>query len=161
MITIVEHSSELLTISQWLKQLNVAFYQCDSCTALHLSYLQNLDGVADAKIELIDNIIVISVIAEIKQSSIIALLAEISQINQSTFFSKAYLDINDNSNAKIIFAYSLHVTEGLTFNQFSMSLASLEEEALQIIGELYSCELLSNSHSVNGDLEQVISHTVH
>lgn len=161
MITTVEYSSELLTISEWLKQLNVAFYRCDSCAALHLSYLQQLDGVSDAKIELIDNIIVISIIAEIKPSSIIALLAEISQINQSTFFSKAYLDVSDNSEAKIIFSYSLHVTDGLTFNQFSMSLASLEEEALQIISELYSCELLSNSHSVSSELEQLRSQTFH
>lgn len=135
---------ELSIIAQWLNRLNVDFYQCDQCQALHLSYLQKIEGVNDAKIELIDDILVISMNAEIKQSAIVALLSELSQINQSVFFTKVYLDINDNSEPKIVFAYSMHVAERVTFNQFSMSLASVEEESLQIISELYNGDLLNN-----------------
>lgn len=153
--------SELSLISEWLKKLNVEFYQCDSCLALHLSYLQKLDGVADAKVELIDNVVMMSVIADIKSSAIMSLMAELSQINLSTFFAKVYLDVKDNSEARIVFSYSLHMTDGLTFNQFSMSLASLEEEALQVIGELHSCDLLSNKHHSSDELHSSVFHTFH
>ncbi|WP_392559996.1 type III secretion system chaperone family protein [Orbus mooreae] len=136
--------SEMSTIAQWLNRLDVDFYQCEQCSALHLSYLQKIEGVDDAKIELIDDILVISISAEIKQSAIVALLSELSQINQSIFFSKVYLDVNDTNPPKIVFSYSMHFAERVTFNQFSMTLASIEEESLQIISELYNGELLNS-----------------
>ncbi|WP_392562632.1 YbjN domain-containing protein [Orbus sturtevantii] len=141
--------SELSTIAEWLRKLNVEFYQCDNCSALHLSYLQKIEGVHDAKVELIDDILIISIIAEIKASAIITLLGELSQINKSTFLTKVYLEVNDNAEPKMVFSYAMHVAEGLTFNQFSLSLASLEEEALQVISELYNCELLNNKNNLD------------
>jgi len=153
--------SELSTIAQWLRKLNVEFYQCDNCSALHLSYLQKIEGVHDAKVELVDDILITSIIAEIKSSAIITLLGELSQINKSTFLSKVYLDVNDNNESKIIFSYAMHVAEGLTFNQFSLSLASLEEEALQVISELYHCDLLINNHHLGDEQHFQTSNIFH
>ncbi|WP_392563899.1 YbjN domain-containing protein [Orbus wheelerorum] len=153
--------SDLSTIAQWLKKLNVEFYQCDNCAALHLSYLQKIEGVHDAKIELIDDILITSIEAEIKSSAIISLLSELSQINKSTFLTKVYLDVNDNNEPKIVFSYAMHVAEGLTFNQFSLSLASLEEEALQVISELYNCDLLNSNNHLSDEVHFQTSNIFH
>lgn len=140
--------SEISKIAQWLIRLNADFYQCEQCEALHLSYLQQVEGVKDAKIELLDDILTISLTAEIKQSAIVALLSELSQINQSLLLTKVYLDVNDDSEPEIVFAYSMQIVEKITFNQFSLSLARVEEESLQIISELYNNDLLNNKNLV-------------
>ncbi|RKS87695.1 putative sensory transduction regulator [Orbus hercynius] len=136
--------TELSQIAQWLNKMNVDFYQDEDDFTIHLSYLQKIDGIYEAKIELIDDILKVVITAQIKLSAIISLMAELSQINQSIYFTKIYLDIVDDSEPKIIFTYAIHAADDLTFNQFSLSLASVEEEALQVIGELNSCELLNN-----------------
>lgn len=152
---------DLTIIANWLKKLNVTYYQCENCTALHLAHLQKFGGIADAKVDLLDDIITISIVSEIKQSAIPALLSELSQINSSTFLAKVYLDVNDSDLPKIIFSYSMHAAEGITFNQFSLSLSSLEEEVLQIVSELESCDLLLNSDSVVSRAMQYSPQTYH
>lgn len=43
------------TLRQWLDDLGMNFFECDTCQALHLPHMQNFDGVYDAKIDLVDN----------------------------------------------------------------------------------------------------------
>lgn len=45
------------TLRQWLDDLGMNFFECDTCQALHLPHMQNFDGVYDAKIDLVDNTI--------------------------------------------------------------------------------------------------------
>lgn len=52
------------TLRQWLDDLGMSFFECDNCQALHLPHMQNFDGVFDAKIDLIDNTILFSAMAE-------------------------------------------------------------------------------------------------
>lgn len=49
------------TLRQWLDDLGMNFFECDTCQALHLPHMQNFDGVYDAKIDLVDNTILFSV----------------------------------------------------------------------------------------------------
>lgn len=60
------------TLRQWLDDLGMSFFECDNCQALHLPHMQNFDGVFDAKIDLIDNTILFSAMAEVRPSDRIA-----------------------------------------------------------------------------------------
>lgn len=60
------------TLRQWLDDLGMSFFECDNCQALHLPHMQNFDGVFDAKIDLIDNTILFSAMAEVRPSRIAA-----------------------------------------------------------------------------------------
>lgn len=53
------------TLRQWLDDLGMNFFECDTCQALHLPHMQNFDGVYDAKIDLVDNTILFSAMAEV------------------------------------------------------------------------------------------------
>jgi hypothetical protein len=60
------------TLRQWLDDWYQLF-ECDSCQALHLPHMQNFDGIFDAKIDLVDNVVLFSALAEVKPSALLAL----------------------------------------------------------------------------------------
>lgn len=45
------------TLRRWLDEIGISFFECDSCQALHLPHMQNFDGIFDAKIDLVDNVV--------------------------------------------------------------------------------------------------------
>jgi hypothetical protein len=53
------------TLRQWLDELGISFFECDTCQALHLPHMQNFDGVFDAKIDLINDVILFTAMAEV------------------------------------------------------------------------------------------------
>ena len=50
-------------VAGWMRSAS-AFFECDSCQALHLPHMQNFDGIFDAKIDLVDNVVLFSALAE-------------------------------------------------------------------------------------------------
>lgn len=57
------------TLRRWLDEIGISFFECDSCQALHLPHMQNFDGIFDAKIDLVDNVVLFSALAEVKPSA--------------------------------------------------------------------------------------------
>ncbi|WP_230492518.1 YbjN domain-containing protein [Martelella alba] len=84
---------DLDILRRWLAKLSLSFFECDSCQALHLPHMQNYDGIFDAKIDLIDNVILFSGLAEVRPTALIALVGDLSQINASSLTVKAFIDI--------------------------------------------------------------------
>ena len=72
------------TLRRWLDEIGISFFECDSCQALHLPHMQNFDGIFDAKIDLVDNVVLFSALAEVKPSALLALSADLSAINASS-----------------------------------------------------------------------------
>ena len=69
---------------------------------LHLPHMQNFDGVFDAKIDLIDNTILFSAMAEVRPSAVLPLAADLSAINASSLTVKAFLDMQDDNLPKLV-----------------------------------------------------------
>lgn len=78
------------TLRQWLDDLGMNFFECDTCQALHLPHMQNFDGVYDAKIDLVDNTILFSAMAEVRPSALLPLAADLSAINASSLTVKPF-----------------------------------------------------------------------
>lgn len=150
---------DLPMITSWLTELSIDSYQCGYCNALHLSHLKKVDHVFDAKVELIDEVIFFVITTEIRASAITSLLTELSQINLSSTFVKVYLEIADDSSPKMVFRHTVDCKEGITRAQFSAFLTCVEDEALQIISELNSYELLSEQDSLADDLTEAMTKT--
>ena len=53
------------TLRQWLDDLGMSFFECDTCQALHLPHMQNFDGIFDAKVDLVDNVILFSAMSDL------------------------------------------------------------------------------------------------
>ncbi len=87
-------------------------FECDSCQALHLPHMQNFDGIFDAKIDTVDNVVLFSATAEVKPSALLALSADLSAINASSLTVKAFIDIQDDNLPKLVVCQSLSIGPG-------------------------------------------------
>lgn len=133
---------DLALLRRWLDQLGISFFECDSCQALHLPHMQNFDGVFDAKVDLVDGVILFSALAEVKPTALIPLVADLSQINASSLTVKAFVDIQDDNLPKLIVCQSISGVVGITLDQFAHFLQQGEEQMSMIILEAHANDLL-------------------
>lgn len=155
---------DLALMRRWLEQLGVSFFECDSCQALHLPHLQDVDGVFDAKVDLLENVILFSAVAEIRPVALIPLVADLSQINASSLTTKVFIDIQDDNLPKMVICQSLSVAAGITLEQFRLLLQEGEEQTTQIIMEARANELLTVSdNDTDEDIHLIspVTHIVH
>jgi hypothetical protein len=57
------------TLRQWLDDMGISFFECDTCQALHIPHMQNFDGVFDAKLDLINDVVLFSALARFINAS--------------------------------------------------------------------------------------------
>lgn len=138
------------TLRQWLDDAGITFFECDSCQALHLPHMQNFDGIFDAKIDLINDVILFSALAEVKPSALLALASDLSAINASSLTVKAFLDIQDDNLPKLVVCQSLFSGAGLSFKQFSRFMRLSEEQISMVMMEANAHHLL---YSAEDDAE--------
>lgn len=129
-------------LRRWLEEIGVTIFECDTCQALHLPHMQNFDGVYDAKIDLVDNIVLFSALAEVKPSALLPLASDLSSINASSLTVKAFLDIQDDNLPKLVVCQSLQASVGITRDQFAAFVKQSEEQVSMVILEACANELL-------------------
>jgi hypothetical protein len=130
------------TLRQWLDEVGINFFECDTCQALHLPHMQNFDGVFDAKIDLINDVILFTAMAEVKPSALLALAADLSAINASSLTVKAFIDIQDDNLPKLVVCQTLSVNVGVTIEQFAWFMQQSEEQISMVILEARAHQLL-------------------
>lgn len=149
------------TLRSWLDSLGVSFFECDTCQALHLPHMQNFDGIFDAKIDLLDNIILFSALAEVKPSALLSLSCDLSAINAGSLTVKAFLDIQDDNLPKLVVCQSLSAAVGVTFEQFGAFFQQSEEQISMVILEASAHQLLYTAEEgVSAESERHI-HLLH
>ncbi|HEK2854137.1 TPA: YbjN domain-containing protein [Proteus mirabilis] len=142
---------DLDQLKSWLDELQIAFYECDSCQALHLPHLQYINGIFDAKID----VLVFTAIAELKPSAIVPVMANLSQINASSLFIKTFLEISDENLPKLVLSQSLPIAVGLSFNQFDLFLHKAEEQSAEVISEIFNNDFLYGERQENEEDEDL------
>lgn len=130
------------TLRQWLDDMGISFFECDTCQALHLPHMQNFEGIFDAKLDLVNDVILFSALAEVKPSALLALASDLSAINASSLTVKAFLDIQDDNLPKLVVCQSLFAGPGVAFKQFSWFLRQSEEQISMVILEASAHHLL-------------------
>ncbi|MDK7097223.1 YbjN domain-containing protein [Klebsiella aerogenes] len=151
------------TLRHWLDELGISFFECDSCQALHLPHMQNFDGIFDAKIDLLDNVVLFSALAEVKPSALLPLSADLSAINASSLTVKAFLDIQDDNLPKLVVCQALPVGAGVTLEQFAWFFCQSEEQVSMVILEAGANQLLYKAEEQEEEAaaEEVQYHFLH
>lgn len=149
------------TLRRWLDDVHVAFFECDTCQALHLPHMQNFEGVYDAKIDLVDNIILFSALAEVKPSALLPLASDLSSINASSLTVKAFLDIQDDNLPKLVVCQSLSASAGITREQFAAFVQQSEEQVSMVILEACANQLLFVADEEEPDSTVTHTHSLH
>ncbi|HAT8012789.1 YbjN domain-containing protein [Citrobacter rodentium] len=130
------------TLRQWLDDLGMSFFECDTCQALHLPHMQNFDGIYDAKLDLVDNTLLFSAMAEVRPSALLPLAADLSAINASSLTVKAFLDMQDDNLPKLVVCQSLSVMRGVSYEQFEWFVRQSEEQISMVILEAGAHQML-------------------
>lgn len=151
------------TLRHWLDELGISFFECDSCQALHLPHMQNFDGIFDAKIDLLDNVVLFSALAEVKPSALLPLSADLSAVNASSLTVKAFLDIQDDNLPKLVVCQALPVGAGVTLEQFAWFFRQSEEQVSMVILEAGANQLLYKAEEQEEEAaaEEVQYHFLH
>jgi hypothetical protein len=149
------------TLRQWLDDLGMSFFECDTCQALHLPHMQNFDGIFDAKVDLVDNVILFSAMAEVRPSALLPLAADLSAINASSLTVKAFLDMQDDNLPKLVVCQSLSAAVGLTFEQFASFMQQSEEQVSMVVLEASAHDLLYKTEGEEQLQEEPQNHFLH
>lgn len=149
------------TLRQWLDEIGISFYECDTCQALHLPHMQNFDGIFDAKIDLLDNVVVFSALAEVKPSALLPLASDLSAINASSLTVKAFLDVQDDNLPKLVVCQSLSVNVGVTRDQFEWFFRQSEEQVSMVVLEAASQQMLFKGDEDEQPVEESQIHFLH
>lgn len=129
-------------LRRWLDEIGISFFECDTCQALHLPHMQSFEGVYDAKVDLLDNVVLFSALAEVKPSALLVLAADLSAINASSLTVKAFIDIQDDNLPKLVVCQSLSVSVGVSQEQFADFMRQSEEQISMVILEARANQML-------------------
>ncbi|MDX7987565.1 YbjN domain-containing protein [Xenorhabdus sp. 12] len=144
---------DLSILRTWLERLKISHFENDSGSVLHLPHMQNIDGLFDAKIDLLGDVVLFSALAEVRPTAIIPLVANLSQINASSLTVKAFLDVQDENLPKLILCQAFPIAAGMTFRQFSNFMKQGEEQIANVIFEIHSNNLLYVNHDMESEME--------
>ncbi|WP_039056405.1 YbjN domain-containing protein [Enterobacter sp. Bisph1] len=145
------------TLRHWLDELGINFFECDNCQALHLPHMQNFEGVFDAKVDLVTDVVLFTAMAEVKPSALLALAADLSAINASSLTVKAFIDIQDDNLPKLVVCQSLSIGPGIAAEQFAWFMRQSEEQISMVIMEANAHQLLFSP----GEEEVMVSEETH
>ncbi|MCC8380905.1 MULTISPECIES: YbjN domain-containing protein [unclassified Xenorhabdus] len=143
----------LATLRNWLDKLKISYFENEASQVLHLPHMQNIEGLFDAKIDLLGDVVFFSALAEVRPTAIIPLVANLSQINASSLTVKAFLDIQDENLPKLIVCQSFPIAAGMTFQQFSHFLKLGEEQIANVIFEVHSSNFLYVTSDMESEME--------
>ncbi|WP_226569436.1 YbjN domain-containing protein [Mangrovibacter yixingensis] len=149
------------TLRRWLDDAGVSFFECDSCQALHLPHMQDFAGVFDAKLDLVDSVLVFSALAEVKPSALLALAGDISAVNASSLTVKAFLDVQDDNLPRLVVCQALPVAVGISHEQFTHFLRQSEEQISMVILEASAQQMLWSGEEDETSRSQATSHLLH
>ncbi|AYA40733.1 YbjN domain-containing protein [Xenorhabdus nematophila] len=144
---------DMSILRTWLERLKISYFENDSCSVLHLPHMQNIDGLFDAKLDFLGDVVLFSALAEVRPTAIIPLVANLSQINASSLTVKAFLDIQDENLPKLVVCQAFPVAAGMTFRQFSHFMQQGEEQIANVIFEIHSNNLLYVNHDMENEME--------
>ncbi|WP_340614794.1 YbjN domain-containing protein [Xenorhabdus thailandensis] len=147
---------DLSILRTWLEQLKISYFENDSGSVLHLPHMQNIDGLFDAKLDLLGDVVLFSALAEVRPTAIIPLVANLSQVNACSLTVKAFIDIQDESLPKLIVCQAFPIAAGMTFRQFSNFIQQGEEQIANVIFEIHSNNLLYVNHDMENEREDEV-----
>ncbi|AJD47894.1 hypothetical protein S7S_07390 [Isoalcanivorax pacificus W11-5] len=105
-------------LQRWLQQAGIEFYICDQCHGLHLSALQAREGVAEARLFLEEEGVLMNVELEVRPSSLFLVQADLARLNMTLPVLKIFLDVNDETLPRLIACDLLLTRNGISTEQF-------------------------------------------
>jgi hypothetical protein len=122
-------------LERWLNRAGLSFYLCDQCNGLHVSTLQELEGVADARLFIEPWGILFSTELVVRPVALLSLAADLGRLNIDYPTLKLFLDIVDDAMPQLV-AGSMWLTgAGIDEAQFRLFMNTAIEAMRQLATE--------------------------
>ena len=105
-------------LQRWLRQADVPFYLCNECHGLHLSELQEREGMIDARLFVEEQGILFTAELEIRPSALFMAQADLSRLCMLFPSLKLFLDVNDETLPRLVVSDMLLTGAGISMEQF-------------------------------------------
>ncbi|MGY0218633.1 YbjN domain-containing protein [Endozoicomonadaceae bacterium StTr2] len=140
---------DMASLEAWVKQAGYGSWQCDQCNGLHIDALQELEGVVDSRLFLEPFGIIFSTELDIRNSTVLAVAADLGRLNMTFPTMKLFLDVVDDGTPLFVMSQSLLTAQGVTYSQFANYLESALYAKQQIIAECKELHYLFNGDESN------------
>lgn len=105
-------------LERWLTDGGLDYYICEHCHGLHLSDMQNRDGVLDSRLFVEDEGLLLTTELEVKPSALLMAQADTPRLNMLYPGLKVFLDINDETLPRMVLCDMLLTGAGINPAQF-------------------------------------------
>ncbi len=120
---------------KWLERAGMPYYICDHCHGLHLSDVQEREGVADARLFAEDQGLLLSIDLELRPSALLVIQADSPRMNMMYPSLKIFPEVSDDTLPRLVVCDLLLTSEGVTFEQFVAFVGITLESAMQLLEE--------------------------
>ena len=148
-------------IETWLRQAGHEFWMCDRCEGLHLSALQQLDGVLDSRLFVEPFGILFSTELDLKLSSVMKLNAELGRLNVSLPTMKLFMDVLDSGGALLVASDVLITTCGINYEQFVDFLAMTVDAKNWLLNECHELQVIFQGEHENSVHQVDVTPSLH
>ena len=144
---------DMASLEAWVKQAGYGSWQCDQCHGLHIDVLQELDGIVDSRLFLEPFGLVFSTELDIRNSTLLAVSADLGRLNMTYPTMKLFLDVVDDGTPLLVISQSLLTAQGITYAQFVSYMESVLYAKQQVVAECGQLHyLFSGESSENSDV---------
>ncbi|MBU3825556.1 MAG: YbjN domain-containing protein [Candidatus Oceanisphaera merdipullorum] len=103
---------------RWLSAGYIEHYVCENCHGIHLSELQELEGVLESRLFVEQEGALLTSEIEIRPTALLVLVADLGRLNMNYPGLKVFVDIVDDNLPRLIVADYLHTQAGIDESQF-------------------------------------------
>ncbi len=122
-------------LESWLSRAGISFYLCDQCNGLHISGLQELEGVADSRLFIEPWGILFSTELVVRPVALLPLAADLGRLNIDYPTLKLFLDIVDDAMPQLVAGGMWMTGAGLSEAQFQLFITTIMEAVRQLAAE--------------------------
>jgi hypothetical protein len=122
-------------LEKWLNRAGISHYICDQCNGLHLSALQELEGVADSRLFIEPWGVLLSTELVIRPVALLPIVADLGRLNIDYPTLKLFLDIVDEAMPQLAAGATQLTGAGLDEAQFRLFVNTTMEAVRQLAAE--------------------------
>lgn len=122
-------------LEHWLNHAGISFYLCDQCNGLHVSGVQEHEGVADARLFIEPWGILFSTELVVRPVALLPLAADLGRLNIDYPTLKLFLDIVDDAMPQLVAGAMWLTGAGINEAQFRLFMNTCMEAVGQLASE--------------------------
>jgi len=140
-MTILQHPDRS-TLEDWLQHIHVDNFLCGECEGLHLSALQDIEGVVNSRVFVHKTHILVTTELEIRPMAVLPLASDLGRINIDYPSLKVFLDIVDDETPQLVASASMLATAGIAQKQFGEFVVNIMDGTRLLAGECLQLDYL-------------------